>query len=86
LHLLSEFSWRIEDETTLIQILEKNRVAINLDSFLSPLIDSILESDSIVSVYHNIKFVNDLMASALAKVDKEVLEQNLFHTKYSLAL
>ncbi len=86
MHLLSEFSWRIEDETTLIQILEKNRVAINLDSFLSPLIDSILESDSIVSVYHNIKFVNDLMASALAKVDKEVLEQNLFHTKYSLAL
>jgi hypothetical protein len=86
LHLLSEFSWRVEDETTLIQILEKNRIAINLDSFFSPLIESIIQSDSIVSVYHNIKFVNDLMASALTKADKDVLEKNLFHTKYSLVL
>ena len=59
---------------------------VGLESFLEPLIESILQSDSIISVYHNIKFVNDLMASALAKKDKEILEQNLFHTKYSLVL
>jgi hypothetical protein len=59
---------------------------VGLESFLEPLIESILQSDSIISVYHNIKFVNDLMASALTKKDEEILEQNLFHTKYSLVL
>ena len=59
---------------------------MGLESFLEPLIESILQSDSIISVYHNIKFVNDLMASALTKKDEEILEQNLFHTKYSLVL
>lgn len=87
LSLLGDYAWKMqsEDEKSLVQSLQKWGQN-GQQSFLYPLIQSIVESQSIVNLYYNIRFINQLLGSIIGEKDRNILRMNLERVKYSLLL
>lgn len=78
--------WRAEEGDHIVKILESFRLDQNHESFLSPFADTINESDNILMVYYNMKFINELIASVIEEDKKDLLKQNLNFVKYGYVL
>ena len=69
LSLFEDYLWKVEDEASVIKALKETRDTKE-DSFLQRFADTLGNTDNILMVYYNIKFINELIAAVIQEDPK----------------